>query len=108
LSALPLERPYRSPHCYSGFHLYVVRVLAAAGRSRREVFDTLRSDGIGVNVHYVPVHTQPYYRALGFVEGDFPAAEAYYAEALTLPLYPAMSDAEQDAVVVALTRSLRG
>jgi dTDP-4-amino-4,6-dideoxygalactose transaminase len=66
------------------------------------VFDSLRQSGIGVNVHYIPVHTHPYYRALGFQAGDFPEAERYYARAITLPLYPGLTDAEQDEVVEAL------
>ena len=74
---------------------------------RRSVFDSLRKSGIGVNVHYIPVHTQPYYRALGFQPGDFPEAERYYARAITLPLYPGLTDAEQDAVVEALEVAAR-
>jgi dTDP-4-amino-4,6-dideoxygalactose transaminase len=75
-------------------------------RHRRAVFEALRQRGIGVNVHYIPVHTQPYYRAMGFAEGDFPQAERYYREAISLPLYPTMSDAQQNTVVEALRESL--
>jgi dTDP-4-amino-4,6-dideoxygalactose transaminase len=77
------------------------------GKSHREVFEALREAGIGVNLHYIPVHLQPYYRALGFAPGDFPEAERYYGQALTLPLYPAMSEAEQDTVVRQLQQSVR-
>jgi UDP-4-amino-4,6-dideoxy-N-acetyl-beta-L-altrosamine transaminase len=108
LAGLPLGLPFRRADCYSGFHLYVVRVLRESGRNRREVFDSLRAQGIGANVHYIPVHTQPYYRAMGFADGDFPVAEAYYAEALSLPLYPTLTEADQDVVVAAMTRALRG
>ena len=80
--------------------------LARIKRSRREAFDALRAAGIGVNVHYIPVHLQPYYRELGFCPGDFPAAEAYYSEALTLPLHAGMLDAEQDQVIAALREVL--
>jgi UDP-4-amino-4,6-dideoxy-N-acetyl-beta-L-altrosamine transaminase len=91
----------------SAWHLYVIRLeLDQISISRREVFDRMREFGIGVNVHYIPVHLQPYYQSLGFGPGSFPEAEAYYEEALTIPLFPAMSDADQDAVVESLERSL--
>ena len=70
--------------------------------TRREVFDTLRKKGIGVNLHYIPVHTQPYYQKMGFKKGDFPEAECYYAEALSLPMFPMMSEEQQDVVAAAL------
>jgi dTDP-4-amino-4,6-dideoxygalactose transaminase len=70
------------------------------------VFDHLRAAGIGVNVHYIPVHLQPDYRRLGFGPGDCPVAEDYYAHALTLPLYPTLTDTEQDRVVQALREAL--
>ena len=65
-----------------------------------------RQRGIGVNVHYIPVHTQPYYRAMGFAAGDYPQAERYYREAISLPLYPTLTEAEQDRVVSALRETL--
>jgi len=76
--------------------------------TRRELFEALRVAGIGVNVHYIPIHLQPYYRALGFRPGDFPAAEAYYANAISLPLFPRMTDAQQDTVVGVLRSALAG
>ncbi len=103
LKALPLERPWQHPDAVSARHLYVVRV--QAGR-RRAVFESLRAAGIGVNVHYIPVHTQPYYRALGFSAGDFPEAELYYSEAISLPLFPTLEEADQDRVVAALKEAL--
>lgn len=97
---LPLILPQERPGAYSAFHLYVVRLqLSKLKRSRREIFDLLREKGIGVNVHYIPVHMQPYYRGLGFSPGDFPEAENYYNESLTLPLYPSLSLQEQDYVI---------
>ena len=66
----------------------------------------MRAAGIGVNVHYIPVHLQPYYRDRGFRVGDFPAAERYYRCAITLPLHPLLTDAEQDAVVAALREAV--
>ncbi|MCQ6262012.1 UDP-4-amino-4,6-dideoxy-N-acetyl-beta-L-altrosamine transaminase [Alcanivorax sp. MM125-6] len=103
LKALPLERPWQHPDAVSARHLYVIRV--QAGR-RRAVFESLRAAGIGVNVHYIPVHTQPYYRALGFSAGDFPEAELYYSEAISLPLFPTLEEADQDRVVAALKEAL--
>lgn len=103
LDGLPLLRPWQDPQRRSAWHLYVVQLLR---HPRPAVFEQLRAAGIGVNVHYIPVHLQPYYRALGFGPGDFPDAEAYYARALTLPLHPRLSDAEQDRVVAALAGAL--
>jgi dTDP-4-amino-4,6-dideoxygalactose transaminase len=66
----------------------------------------MRASGIGVNVHYIPIHTQPYYQALGFKQGDFPEAESYYANALTLPIFPGLTDAAQRTVVEALQEAV--
>tara|TARA_R110000851_G_C13099132_1_gene567964 strand:+ start:2085 stop:3233 length:1149 start_codon:yes stop_codon:yes gene_type:complete len=96
---LPLKTPVRKTEGRSSFHLYVVRV----GADRRgEIFEALRERGIGVNVHYIPVHTQPYYRDMGFKEGDFPESERYYQEAISLPLYPGLSLNDQNTVVAAV------
>jgi UDP-4-amino-4,6-dideoxy-N-acetyl-beta-L-altrosamine transaminase len=108
LAGLPLQLPAAQTDAESAWHLYVVRLqIERIGKSHREVFEALREAGIGVNLHYIPVHLQPYYRALGFAPGDFPEAERYYGQALTLPLYPAMSEAEQDTVVRQLQQSVR-
>jgi UDP-4-amino-4,6-dideoxy-N-acetyl-beta-L-altrosamine transaminase len=107
LADLPVVTPWQNPDAWSAFHLYVIRLdEARAGRSRRAVFEALRQRGIGVNVHYIPVHTQPYYQALGFAEGDDPEAERYYREAISLPLYPTLTEAEQDQAVSALRETL--
>lgn len=108
LRNLPLTLPWRHPDAYSSFHLYVVRLhLDAIGnKTHRQVFDGLRQQGIGVNLHYIPVHTQPYYRRLGFRSGDFPQAEQYYRETISLPLYAGLSDSDQDQVVRALNEVL--
>lgn len=103
LAGLPLALPGRMEGARSSFHLYVIRV--AADR-RRAVFDSLRAQGLGVNVHYIPVHTQPHYRRLGFRPGQFPASEAYYAGAISIPLYAGLSDGMQDQVIAALRRAL--
>ena len=103
LAGSGLRLPAREAHAASAWHLYIVGWNAErSGLTRAQAFERLRAAGIGVNVHYIPVHLQPYYRARGFREGQFPNAEAYYASAITLPLYPAMTDAQQDRVVGAL------
>ncbi|MFK4533999.1 UDP-4-amino-4,6-dideoxy-N-acetyl-beta-L-altrosamine transaminase [Bradyrhizobium ottawaense] len=107
LSKLPVTRPWQHPDTNSAWHLYVIRLRRNEIRlSRRQVFDALRAAGIGVNVHYIPVHTQPYYQRLGFRFGMFPEAESYYQDAITLPLFSKMTNDEQDTVVAALTKIL--
>jgi UDP-4-amino-4,6-dideoxy-N-acetyl-beta-L-altrosamine transaminase len=107
LADLPVIAPWQSPDAHSALHLYPIQVDGNRTRvTRKQVFDALRSAGIGVNVHYIPVHTQPHYRRLGFKAGDFPAAEAYYAQAISLPMFPTLTDAQQDEVVAALRRLL--
>lgn len=106
LADLPLKLPRLLQDRASSWHLYVVELEDGARRSRAELFADLRAAEIGVNVHYIPIHLQPYYRARGFKPGDFPSAEDYYARALTLPLFPQMTDEQQDRVVAALRASL--
>lgn len=107
LCDLPVLVPWQHPESYSGLHLYVIRLqLARLRRTRREVFEELRALGIGVNVHYVPVHTQPYYQRFGFKAGDFPEAEQYYEEALSLPMFFGLTEGQQDEVVRALKEVL--
>jgi UDP-4-amino-4,6-dideoxy-N-acetyl-beta-L-altrosamine transaminase len=103
LVGLPIQRPWQSAQANSAFHLYPIQVEPAI---RRRVFDGLRRRGIGVQVHYIPVHLQPYYRALGSRPGDFPAAERYYAGAVSLPMYASLTDRQQDEVVAALRAEL--
>ncbi|MQW87731.1 UDP-4-amino-4,6-dideoxy-N-acetyl-beta-L-altrosamine transaminase [Sinorhizobium saheli] len=107
LAHLPLVTPWQHPDSYSGLHLYVIRLeREKIQKSHRTVFEGLRARGIGVNLHYIPVHTQPHYSRMGFRSGDFPEAERYYQEAITLPIYPTMTEAQQDEVVSALTAEL--
>lgn len=107
LESLPVTIPWQHPDSYSGLHLYAIRLdLTRTSRSHRQVFESLREQGIGVNLHYIPVHLQPYYRQLGFNPGDFPEAERYYAEAISLPMFPGLTDAQQDEVIDALRASL--
>ncbi|EGQ7700328.1 UDP-4-amino-4,6-dideoxy-N-acetyl-beta-L-altrosamine transaminase [Vibrio vulnificus] len=107
LKALPVVLPYQLENTYSGLHLYVIRLqLDKLSLTHKEVFDALRDKGIGVNLHYIPVHTQPYYEKMGFREGDFPESEQYYREAISLPMFHAMTEKQQDEVVLALTNIL--
>ena len=108
LCELPLTTPWQAPDNYSGFHLYVIRLrLESLTISRKEVFEKLREFGIAANVHYIPVHTQPYYSNMVFKKGDFPNSEDYYGEAISLPLFQTMTFEQQDAVVHSLKRALR-
>ncbi len=103
LANLPVSTPARNLDSLSAVHLYVIRLsLEDTRKSHREIFISLRERGIGVNLHYIPVHTQPYYRALGFGDGDFPEAERYYQTAISLPLFSSMSEFDQDRVVATL------
>ena len=107
LADLPVTTTWRHVDNYSGLHLYVIRLqLSGGARTHSEVFESLREQGIGVNLHYIPVHTQPYYQAMGFKPGDFPEAERYYTEAISLPMYPTLYAAQQDAVVSAFNKVL--
>jgi UDP-4-amino-4,6-dideoxy-N-acetyl-beta-L-altrosamine transaminase len=108
LADLPITRPYQHPDSSSAWHLYTIRLdLEKISLTRRNVFEYLREKGIGVNVHYIPVHTQPYYQKMGFIQGLFPEAEKYYQETLTLPLFPALTEEDQDRVVMFLRTALR-
>jgi len=106
---LPVVTPWQHPDTLSAWHLYVILLdRRRVTRSHREVFDALRDAGIGVNLHYIPVYRQPYYRALGFGQGHCPNAEAYYAEAISLPMYPDLTDDEQREVVAAVSAAVAG
>lgn len=107
LADLPVTTPWQHPDSYSGLHLYVIRLqLDKITRTHRQVFEALREQGIGVNLHYIPVHTQPYYQRMGFRQGDYPEAERYYAEAISLPMFQTMTEAQQDAVVAAVRKAV--
>jgi UDP-4-amino-4,6-dideoxy-N-acetyl-beta-L-altrosamine transaminase len=108
LQSLPVQLPNDSSYTQSSFHLYVIRLkIERLKRSKSEIFEALRDRGIGVQIHYIPVHTQPYYQELGFAWGDFPIAEHYYQEAISLPLYPDLSFSEQDFVLESLGEVLQ-
>ena len=100
LESLSIVLPWQHPDTFSAFHLYVIRLkLNEINKTHRQVFEELRSKGIGINLHYIPVHTQPYYRRLGFRQGDFPEAERYYNEAISLPIYYDLKEKEQNFIV---------
>jgi dTDP-4-amino-4,6-dideoxygalactose transaminase len=109
LADLPLVLPYQLPETYSGLHLFVIRLrLDEIQLTHNQVFDALRERGIGANLHYIPVHTQPYYQDMGFADGDYPESERYYSEAISLPMFHGMSEEQQDTVVQTLTDILQG
>ncbi|MFM5718524.1 UDP-4-amino-4,6-dideoxy-N-acetyl-beta-L-altrosamine transaminase [Aeromonas caviae] len=109
LKRLPIVLPFQLENTHSGLHLYVIRLqLNNISLTHREVFEALRENGIGVNVHYIPVHTQPYYENMGFKSGDFPEAEQYYREAISLPMFHGMTEEQQDKVVCVLSEILEG
>ncbi|KPZ63256.1 UDP-4-amino-4,6-dideoxy-N-acetyl-beta-L-altrosamine transaminase [Pseudoalteromonas sp. P1-16-1b] len=107
LASLPIVLPYQLPNTYSGLHLFVIRLnLGEISKTHKQVFDELRESGIGVNLHYIPVHLQPYYQKMGFKQGDFPHAEAYYANAISVPMFHGMTYEQQDEVISKLTQIL--
>lgn len=107
LCDLPLILPYQDSEQISAWHLYVIQVdTLNEGPKRRQVFETLREKGIGVNVHYIPVHTQPFYKNMGFAEGQFPESERYYSRAISLPMYATLTEEQQDHVIHSLKEIL--
>jgi UDP-4-amino-4,6-dideoxy-N-acetyl-beta-L-altrosamine transaminase len=108
LADLPITLPWQHPDSYSGLHLYVVRLkLDQITKTHREVFEVLREQGIGVNLHYIPVHTQPHYQRMGFKPSDFPESQSYYAQAISLPMYQTLTEEQQDRVVAVLKAVLQ-
>ncbi|MFB9866135.1 UDP-4-amino-4,6-dideoxy-N-acetyl-beta-L-altrosamine transaminase [Vreelandella sulfidaeris] len=107
LNDLPVTTPWQHPDSYSGLHLYVIRLqLNAITKTHRQIFESLRGQGIGVNLHYIPVHIQPYYQEMGFEPETYPEAMNYYREAISLPMFQGLTDEQQDAVVTALGQAL--
>ena len=100
LSTLPLLTPWQHEAGYSSYHLYVIRLqLDEINKTQHQVYDELSARKLGINLHYIPVYRQPYYEKMGFKAGYCPQAEQYYSEAISIPLYPTMSEAQQDKVV---------
>lgn len=107
LKDLPLRTPYQDEATNPSWHIYIIRVdFTKVKLSKKEIFARMRDRGIVLNLHYIPVHTQPYYQKLGFQKGDFPVSEKYYEEAITLPLYYDLTDEQQDGVIEALKEVL--
>ncbi|TEW51610.1 UDP-4-amino-4,6-dideoxy-N-acetyl-beta-L-altrosamine transaminase [Psychromonas algicola] len=107
LAKLPLTLPYQSDATQSSWHLYIIRLqLDKISKTHQTVFNALRDAGILVNLHYIPVHLQPYYQKLGFKAGDFPVAEEYYKEAISIPLFAQLSEADQHHIIQTLEQIL--
>jgi dTDP-4-amino-4,6-dideoxygalactose transaminase len=107
LKALPVITPWQHPDSYSGYHLYVIRLqLGKIKKTHLEVFEYLKRAEIGVNLHYIPVHLQPFYQKMGFVPGDYPLSEEYYREAISLPMYHTLTEEQQDEVIQAVSEAL--
>ena len=108
LSGLPIIKPYQDKDSYSALHLYPIQIdVDKSGRSRKQIFNKFVENGVNVNVHYIPIHMQPYYQQFGFKEGDFPNSEAYYACTISIPLFYGMTDSQQDRVVSILKKALQ-
>lgn len=102
-----IVKPYQHPDCYSAFHLYPIRIrLDKTEKAGCEIFEFLREHGVGVNRHYIPVHTQPYYKSLGFKKGDFPVAEKYYSETISLPVFPSLTHKQQEYIVEGINKAI--
>lgn len=107
LADLPISLPWQHLDSYSAYHLYVIRLkLDMIQVTHRQVFEALRSKDIMVNLHYIPVHTQPYYQKMGFKLGDYPEAEQYYREAISIPMHPTLTEQEQYFVVQSIREAV--
>ena len=107
LKSEALVQPYQDLDCYSSFHLYPIKINTARSKKSRDViFKSLRNKGVGVNVHYIPIHTHPYFKSLGFKKGDFPIAEEYYSKVISIPLFYSMTFDEQDLVIESIKQTL--
>lgn len=107
LRSLPIIIPYQASGTYSSYHLYPIRVSEAeCGKTQRQVFDALSQNGVAANLHYIPVHRQPYYESIGFKVSDFPEAEQFHREAISLPIYPSLTDVQQADVSTVIAKAL--
>ena len=107
LSPLPLVTPWQHADSYSAYHLYVIRLkLDEVQRTQRQVYEAIYAAGVLVNLHYIPVYLQPYYAKMDFGRGYCPQAERYYSEAISIPLYPGLTQAQQDRVVAVISEAI--
>jgi len=107
LAELPVITPYQEDNSFSALHLYPIQIKHdVVKKSHKQIFYEMREKGIGVNLHYIPVHIQPYYQQMGFKQGDYPNAEHYYSRAISLPMFNTMTYLEQDQVVSVLAEVL--
>ena len=98
--SLPIIIPRQIPQSYSSYHLYPIRISREnASISQKDVYNKLRANGILVNLHYTPVHRQPYFESMGFKEGDFPESEKFHQEVISLPMFSALKNLDQDQVI---------
>ena len=106
LSSLDIFLPPENPKVYSSFHLFIVKIKSQSSAQRRVIFDYMKKENIGVNVHYIPIHLQPYYKKLKFKKGDYPISETYYNSAISIPLYPHIEEIDIKRVVMELSKAL--
>jgi len=107
LSSLSLVTPWQHVDNYSAYHLYIIRLkLTEIKKTQRQIFDAIYSSGVAINLHYIPVYLQPYYERMGFRAGYCPRAEEYYTEAISIPLYPGLTEAQQDKVVAVIREAI--
>ncbi|TMO63270.1 UDP-4-amino-4,6-dideoxy-N-acetyl-beta-L-altrosamine transaminase [Pseudoalteromonas aurantia] len=102
LRSMPVDPLLQTSDCYSAFHLYIIKLNLSTKKKHSDVFEKLRESGIFCQLHYIPIHLQPYYEKRGFRSGDFPVAESYYSCAITLPLHPNLTTEEQQYIVTKL------
>ena len=107
LKTLPTDTPWQHSDTHSSFHLYVIQLETHIQHLHKEVFESLRTQNIGVNLHYIPVHIQPYFAQMGFKANDFNHAHNYYAKSISIPIYASMTDVQQQQVVTALAKALK-
>jgi dTDP-4-amino-4,6-dideoxygalactose transaminase len=103
LSSLPIKLPHQSADSYSSYHLYIIRLNTKdIKKSHRQIFKEIYSKGILVNLHYIPIYRHPFYKSMGFELNNFPEAESYFSQAISIPIYPAMTTSDQDRVIEVL------
>ena len=105
---VPVIIPWQQSGAYSSYHLYPIRIRKSlCGKTQRQMYDALWQSGIAINLHYIPVHRQPYYVTMGFQAGDFPESECFHREVISLPMFPTMTDSQQGHVISAVQSALK-